>query len=216
VSEARLLPHLDFDTMLEFSSRGAGVINSRAVELARIHAMPLVILNSLRDAAGTRIDGEVSMERKGIAGVTANEKIVGIHVEHLALEPKAVASFVERLSAIGLDLSGLHQFSDGPGTVGFTFLVPEHLENGQLFRKLDDLVAGSGGRIKRDESAGAVSVVGTGVINTADIAARSMRCLSRAGVCPTSFLSSTLSMTFIVPRAQVGDAVKALHADLVG
>ena len=216
VSEARHIPHLDFDTMLEFSSRGAGVINSRAVELARHHGMPIVLLNSLKEAPGTRVDAEVSMERSGIAGVTANDRVVEIHVGHLKLRPETVAGFMRRLAGIGLNMSGLHQFEDGPGTVGLTFIVPESLENNELFRKLDALVAEHGGSVRRDESAGAVSVVGAGVINTAEVAAKSLECLSRAGIAPAAFLSGTLSMTFIVPRDKVADAVKALHGDLVG
>jgi aspartate kinase len=215
VPGARLLDHLDFDAMLEFSSRGAGVIYSRAVELARNHKMPLQILNSLREARGTRIDGEVSMERKGIAGVTANERIVGVHLSHLSLNAAEIGGFVESLSGLGFDITGLHEFDDGPGTVGLTFIVPDLPENGPLFKGLEDLVRSRDGIISLDVSAGAVSVVGGGVINSAEVAARSLRSLTAAGIAPHSFLSGTLSMTFLVPRGQVAEAVRALHKDLV-
>lgn len=215
VPEARLLPRLDFDTMLEFSSRGAGVISSRAVELARKNRMPILILNSLRDGPGTRIDGEVSMEGKGIVGVTADEKVVGVHLAGLRMAPAALGVLLERLSALGLDLTGLHQYADGPGTLAVAFTMPELPENPDLFARLEALAAEAGGRVERDESAGAVSVVGGGVIDPAEVAAQALASLAAAGVAPRSFLSGTLSLTFLVPRADVARAVAALHRDLV-
>jgi len=215
VPGARRLDRLDFDTMLEFSSRGAGVINFRAVELARAYRMPLAILNSLRSAPGTRIDGEIGMEKKGIAGVTANDRVVGIQIEGLKIETGGMSPFVGWLSGLGLDISGLHQYTDSSGQAGFSFTVNERPGHPAGLSKLEEEVKTRGGRLARDESLGAVSVVGYGVIDPLAVAARCLEVLAGVGIAPRSFLSGTLSMTFVVPRAEVARAVKTLHDTLV-
>jgi aspartate kinase len=215
VPGARHIPRLDFDTMLEFSSRGAGVINVRAVELARKFDMPLVILNSLREHPGTRVEGHAMMEQHGITGVTASERVVGFHLEGLRLTPDDTARFLGGLDGLGFEITGLHGWNESEGTQGLSFLAPDLPENRRAFEALEGMVRAAGGTLLRDEAIGAVSIVGGGVIRVGPLARRAAECLARAGVTARSFSSSTLSLTFLVPRDEVGTAVRALHADLI-
>ena len=215
VTAARHLPRLDFDTMLEFSSRGAGVINVRAVELARKFRMPVIILNSLHDRPGTRVEEMSEMERMGITGVTANERLVGFHLSDLSLDTAGLASFLGRLADLGLDLWGLHEYVDGPGTHGLSFQVPDLPENRRAFDAIEAMAMEAGGAARRDEGVGAVSVVSSGVIQTGPLARRVVECLGRAGVSARSLSSSTTSLTLLVDRDAIPAAVACLHHELV-
>ncbi|HEX7880175.1 MAG TPA: aspartate kinase [Candidatus Eisenbacteria bacterium] len=215
VPGARHLARLDFDTMLEFSSRGAGVINVRAVELGRKFRMPIVILNSLRERTGTRVEDLTDMERTGITGVTANDRLIGFHLSDLVLDMAGLADFLGRLIELGLDLSGLHEYVDGPGTCGLSFLAQDLPENRRGFDRIERMAAEAGGSVRRDESVGAVSVVTSGVIQAGPLARRIVACLGGAGVTVRSMSSGTTSITLMIDRESIPGAVAALHRELV-
>jgi len=215
VPGARHIDRLDFDTMLEFSSRGAGVINVRAVELGRKFQMPIVILNSLRDHPGTRVEGHSEMERTGITGVTANERLIGFHLSDLALDMVGLADFLGQLIDLGLDLSGLHEYVDGPGTHGLSFLAQDLPENRRSFETIESMARAAGGQVRRDDDIGAVSVVSSGVIQAGPLARRIVDCLAQAGVQVRSLSSGTTSVTLLVDRGSIPTAVAALHRELV-
>lgn len=215
VPAARLLPSLDFDTMLEFSSRGAGVINHRAVELARKYRMPLTILNSLREAPGTRIEEKATMESQGVIGVTGNDQVVGFHLADLHLEPRELAVFLERLNGLGLEVTGLHQYGEGGGVVGLSFLVNDLPGNRRLYDRLETMTVEAGGRMLREENLAAVSIVSSGSIPAGPLAHRVVATLAEAGVSARSFGTSLLSLTVMVPRGEMERAVRVLHERLV-
>ncbi|MDZ4803944.1 MAG: aspartate kinase [Candidatus Eisenbacteria bacterium] len=215
VPQARHIRRLDFDTMLEFSSRGAGVINVRAVELGRKFQMPIVILNSLRDHSGTRVEGHSDMEQMGITGVTANDRLIEFRIGGLRLDMAGLAEFLGRLISLGLDLSGLHDDVDGSGTHGLSFLAPDLPENRRGFDQIEAMASAAGGQTQRDEDVGSVSVVTSGVIQAGPLARRIVDCLARAGVQARSLSSGTTSITLLVDRASIPTAVAALHRELV-
>jgi aspartate kinase len=215
VPDARHLERLDFDTMLEFSSRGAGVINVRAVELGRRFRMPIVIKNSLREHPGTRVEDLTDMERTGITGVTANDRLIGFHLSDLKLDTAGLADFLGRVIDLGLDMSGLHEYTDGPGTCGLSFLAQDLPENRRGFERIERMAREAGGTVRRDDSVGAVSVVTSGVIQAGPLARRIVDCLAAAGVAVRSLSSATTSVTLLVDRESIPVAVAALHRELV-
>ena len=70
VPEARRLPVLVFEEMLELASLGARVLQYRAVEFASKYNVNLRVLSSFEDGEGTLITPEdPSMEQRLISGV---------------------------------------------------------------------------------------------------------------------------------------------------
>ena len=76
VPEARRLPRVTFEEMLELSGAGARVLQIRAVEFAGKYNVPLRVLSSFEPGAGTLItnesDEENAMEQPLISGITYN------------------------------------------------------------------------------------------------------------------------------------------------
>src|ERR671930_2441616 len=64
VPDARKLPVVSFEEMLEMSASGAGVLQLRSVEYARNHGVTIHCRSSFEDAPGTVVqDEELTMER---------------------------------------------------------------------------------------------------------------------------------------------------------
>ena len=71
VPEARKLPVVSFEEMLEMSASGAGVLQLRSVEYARNHGVRIHCRSSFEDGPGTFVlDEEETMERPLVTAVT--------------------------------------------------------------------------------------------------------------------------------------------------
>ena len=71
VPDARKLPVVSFEEMLEMSASGAGVLQLRSVEYARNHGVRIHCRSSFTEAPGTFVVGEEeTMERPLITAVT--------------------------------------------------------------------------------------------------------------------------------------------------
>ena len=71
VSDARKLPVVSFEEMLEMAASGAKVLQLRAVEYARNHGIPIHCRSSADDGAGTLVVSEdETMERPLVTAVT--------------------------------------------------------------------------------------------------------------------------------------------------
>ncbi|MEK7768010.1 MAG: aspartate kinase, partial [bacterium] len=71
VPEARPLPVITYDEMLEMASLGAQVLNARSVEYAKRFRVPLVVRSSFEDVKGTLIvEEEPGMEKVLVRGIT--------------------------------------------------------------------------------------------------------------------------------------------------
>ncbi len=76
VKSASLIDRLTFEETLDMAYFGAGVIHSRAVELARVSGLPMLIATSLEEKEGTRIMKKIAgMERPRFVGISRREDI---------------------------------------------------------------------------------------------------------------------------------------------
>ena len=61
VPEARVIRHLTYEEMLELASQGTKVLHPRAVEIALIYNVSIIVRNTFSNDPGTLIDdGETS------------------------------------------------------------------------------------------------------------------------------------------------------------
>ena len=80
VPNARKLPEVSYDEMLEFASLGAKVLHNRSVEMAKRYGVQLVVLSSLTRAEGTVVKEETKLERMLVSGVAADKNVARISV----------------------------------------------------------------------------------------------------------------------------------------
>ena len=86
VPDARKLPVVSFEEMLEMSASGAGVLQLRSVEYARNHGVRIHCRSSFEDAPGTLVLSEdETMERPFVTAIThadeARVTLVGVRDE---------------------------------------------------------------------------------------------------------------------------------------
>ncbi|HSR24273.1 MAG TPA: aspartate kinase [Candidatus Eisenbacteria bacterium] len=211
--DARLLPHIAYEEILEMAAVGARVMHPRAVEIGELYGVPIHVRSSFHQRPGTMIVSEVPMEdRNRVRSVAHELGVAKVTVRGVPDEPGVAAAVFEPLSAAGISVDVIVQNVSSREHTDLTFTVNEdeldhalRLVEPAVQRVRAEGVSHSGGLAK-------VSLVGTGMLNTPGVAARMFRTLADAGINIEMISTSEIRITCIVGREHAKPAVRALHA----
>jgi aspartate kinase len=214
VPEARKLPVLTFEEMLEMSASGAGVLQLRSVEYARNHGVMIHCRSSFEDGAGTVVqDEEQTMERPMVTAVTHSTSEARITLLGLPDRPGIAAAVMGALAEANVNVDMIIQ--NEPASEGhladMSFTVPR--DDLLVAREaLEPLGAELGfGAIQTDEHMGKVSVVGAGMKSHPGVAHRTFQALGDAGVNIEMISTSPIKISCVVREEHVETAVRELH-----
>ncbi|MDT8913872.1 aspartate kinase [Amycolatopsis sp. PS_44_ISF1] len=213
VPDARRIPALGHPAMLELATAGAKVLVARCVECAHRHGVRLHVRSSYTDHPGTLVsaDPEDIMEQPAITGVAHDRSVAAVTLTGVPSGPATTALVLRAVAVTGVEVDMLTRTPAlaGSSTVEVTVVVPEP----GLPRVLAALEARRPEigftRLAHDESAGKVSVIGTGVRSDPTVTARFLETLAGAGL--RQLVVSELRLSALCDRARLDEAVRALH-----
>lgn len=209
---ARKLRDVGYEEMLELASHGAKIMHPRAVELAQLYGLPVLVASSFIDAPGTLIHGGPGMEPTNkVRGIAHDFDVAKITVRGVPDRPGIAAALFGPLADAHISVDTIVQNSSLENLTDMTFTVAK----GDLPHALqiaEPLAAevGAGG-IAADSQLGKVSIVGTGMQNTPGYAAQMFRTLSDSGINIQLITTSEIRITCIIAEDDVVPAVQALH-----
>ncbi|MDP2916658.1 MAG: aspartate kinase [Dehalococcoidia bacterium] len=212
VPEARKLPEIGYEEMLELATYGSKVLHHRAVELAGVYNMPILVASSFTDSPGTLIHGGASMEvRNKVRGIAHDLDVAKITVIGVPDKPGVAAGIFEPLAKAGVSVDTIVQNAGTGNLADLTFTVAK----GDLKKAMDvikPIVQSAGAKdTVSDAKLGKVSIVGTGMQNAPGYAARMFSALSKENINIQLITTSEIRITVIIDEARVKDAVRALH-----
>jgi aspartate kinase len=214
VPNARKLPVLTFEEMLEMSASGAGVLQLRSVEYARNHGVTIHCRSSFEDGPGTVIqDEESTMERPLVTAVTHSTSEARVTLLGLPDKPGIAAAVMGALAQANVNVDMIIQNtpeSDGH-LADMSFTVPR--DDLMTAREvLQPLAAELGfGSIQSDEFMGKVSVVGAGMKSHPGVAWKTFQTLGDCGVNIEMISTSPIKISCVVREEDVETAVRELH-----
>jgi aspartate kinase len=212
VPEARLLKEISYEEMLELASRGARVMQPRAVEIGSFFNVPIYVASSFTEAPGTLIHGGINMESfNRVRGIPHDLDVAKITLRGVPDRPGIAAAVFEPLAAHHISVDVIVQNASTEGNTDLTFTVSK----GDLVRTVS-LVEGiadeiHAGEVVTDDQVAKVSIVGTGIQSAPGFASRMFRSLYDAGINIQMISTSEIRITCIVAADRVNDAVRALH-----
>ena len=212
VPEARKLPEITYEEMLELASVGARVMNPRAVELGAVYEIPILVASSFTEEPGTLIHGGVSMEQYNrVRGIAHDLDVAKVTVRGVPDKPGIAAGIFESLAEHHINVDTIVQNASVERLTDLTFTV--HVADLPKAAPLVDGLAKQIGAtdVVTDDALGKVSVVGTGIQSAPGYAARMFRTLSEAGVNIEMISTGEIRITCIISRNDVDKAVGALH-----
>jgi len=217
VSDARLLPTVSFEEMLEMAASGAGVLQLRSVEYARNHGVRIHCRSSFEDAPGTVVVSEGDTvdhaERPLITAVTHSTSEAMVTLLGVRHRPGVAASIFEALAQAGVDVDMIDQNlpTSGGELAEISCTVPrEHLREARA--ALQPLAGEAFSELIAREEIGKVSIVGAGMRSHPGVAAKVFRVLAEQGLNIEMISTSPIKISCVIPRERVESVVRALHA----
>ena len=214
VPQARRLPRLVYEEMLELAGGGAKVLQIRSVEFASKYNVTLRVLSSFEGGEGTLImPDDASMEQPLISGVTYSRDEAKLTVLGVPDRPGIAYRTLGPISDANIEVDMIVQNVGHDGTTDMTFTV--HRGN---FAKAMDILRGSCGGMGAREVIGddrivKISLVGVGMRSHAGIASRMFRALAEEGINIQMISTSEIKISVVTDERYLELGVRALHSE---
>ena len=215
VSDARKLNEISYDEMLELSSLGARVMQSRSVEFAKKFNVTFEVRSSLNNNPGTIVKEETdSMEGVVARGVSLDENQAKVTLVGVPDKPGMAARIFSALAkgAINVDMivQNISHGSATPATdMSFTTDKPDLLKALKVIEGLNREIEFT--EVISDEGIAKVSVVGVGMRTHSGIAAKVFETLAAGGINIEMISTSEIKISVVVESEKGEAATQQLH-----
>jgi aspartate kinase len=214
VGDARKLPAISFEEMLEMAASGAGVLQLRSVEYARNHGVRIHCRSSFEDSPGTVVvaEGE-TMEHPLITAVTHSTSEARMTLLGVPDELGAAARIFGALADanVNVDMIVQNEPASAGGRAEISFTVPRE-DLRQARASLEPLEGEAFQELSESAEMGKVSIVGAGMRSHPGVAAKVFDVLAQEQVNIEMISTSPIKISCVIDRERVPQAVKALHS----
>ena len=212
VPEARRLERITVEEMLELSSLGAKVLQTRSVELARKYKVPLRVLSSFDPGNGTLITHEANeMEQPLIAGIAYNRDEAKLTIRGVPDRPGVASTIFGQISDAHVNVDMIIQNVAQDGTTDLTFTVnrSEYTHARSILEKISTQLKAR--EVVGDDQLAKISIVGVGMRSHAGIASTMFEAMATEGINIELISTSEIKISIGVADRYVELAVRALH-----
>ena len=216
VPKAQKLNEISYDEMLELSSLGARVMQSRSVEFAKKYNVKFEVRSSLNNNPGTIVKEEThSMEGVVVRGVSLDKNQAKVTLVRVPDTPGMAARIFSALaaSAINVDMivQNISHGSVTPATdMSFTTDKPDLPKALKVIEGLKSEIEFV--EVISDEDIAKVSVVGVGMRTHSGIAAKVFETLADGRINIEMISTSEIKISVVVELEKGEAATQQLHA----
>ncbi len=223
VSDARRLPRITFEEMLEMASLGSKVLQIRSVEFAGKYKVKTRVLSSMTPAdiplaeeavSGTLITFEEDevMEKAVISGIAFNRDEAKITLTRVPDTPGIASRILGPVAQANIEVDMIIQNQSLDGTTDFSFTVHRN-DYQRTMDLLEKTVLKDIGAEKAigDAKICKVSAVGIGMRSHAGVASRMFQVLSTEGINIQMISTSEIKISVVIADKYLELAVRALH-----
>ena len=213
IPTARKLDRIAHEEMLELAKLGARVMHARAVELAELFDMPIVVRSSFNDNSGTVITRGEDMEKDAqrIRGIAVDTDVAKISVLGIPDRPGIAHGLFQPLADdnINIDVIVQNISHDGITDISFTVSRDDLAKTLELVEDASQMLGAVD--VLYFANLAKVSIVGTGIQSTPGVAARMFGALAEPAINIESITTSEIRITCLVHEDDAQRAAQALH-----
>lgn len=212
VPEARLMPKISYDEMLELASLGAGVLHSRSVEFGKKYNVVIHVRSSFHYSEGTRVVPEEQIvEKLLVTGVTLKNDESRISLTDIPDRPGIAAGVFEALAKTGTNVDMIVQSTGQNKLNTISFTVPR--------KDIDECINGLNVLLKEwgtgfmtvEKEIAIVSAVGVGMKSHGGIAAKMFSAFAKEGINIDMISTSEIKISCVIEKPAGEKALKLLH-----
>ena len=213
VPNARKLNNVGYEETIEMASLGAKVLQTRSVEMAMKHNVPVRVLSAFENKAGTKlIDDDKIMEKRLITAVTHSFNEARVTLNNVPNDPGICANIFKPLADNNINIDMIIQnISNDKKTANVTFT----LEDKEL-KKATTILTKAKKTINYQEiistdNVSKVSVIGVGMKTHAGIAHKAFKILADKNINILAITTSEIKISVLIERESAELAVRILH-----
>ena len=212
VPSARRLDRVSYEEMLELASLGAKVLQSRSVEFAAKHGVPLEVKSSFKEGQGTLVVTEdADMERVAVSGVSGDRNQAKITIIGVPDRPGVAARIFGPVAEANIIVDMIIQNVSQASLTDISFTVPRAdlgKAVGLVQRIAKEIEAKS---VAVTEAIAKVSLVGVGMRSHSGVAARMFEVLSKEGINIMMISTSEIKISCVIEEKYLELAMRTLH-----
>ncbi len=213
VPNARRIPEISYDEMLEMASSGSKVMQSRSVEFAKKYGVIFEVRSSLNNNPGTLVSEEhPNMENVVIRGVSIERSQARVTITGIPDTPGMSARILGALAEaeINIDMIVSNIAHDGFARHSFT-MHSNDLGRAQAALKPIMAALSADSRVETEGGIAKLSAVGIGMRSQSGVAAKMFRALGEAGVNIGMISTSEIKIAVTVDESRIEDAARVVH-----
>jgi aspartate kinase len=213
VSDARKLPEISYDELLELASVGTKVMQSRSVEFAKKYGVKFEVRSSLNDQPGTIVTEEhEAMEAVVIRGVSIERSQARVTITGIPDEPGMSGRILGILAEqeVNIDMIVSNIAHDGFARHSFT-MNSSDLGRAQAALKTILAEVGEHAGIETEAGIAKLSVVGIGMRSHSGVAAQMFEAMGQAGINIGMISTSEIKISVTVEETQIEEAARIVH-----
>ena len=212
VAEARKIPRISYDEMLEMASLGAKVLQIRSVEFAKKYNVPLHVRSTFTETEGTWVTKEdEDMERVVVSGVTYDKNEAKVSILGVPDKPGIAAKIFGPIADSNINVDMIIQNISTDEHTDLTFTVPI-TDLAQALAIVGPIGKEIGAKnIVTDDSVAKVSIVGNGMRSHSGIASTLFKALAEEGINIMMISTSEIKVSCVIDSKYTELAVRVLH-----
>jgi len=211
---AKKIDKVAYEEMLEMSSMGAKVLQTRSVELAMKNNLTLQVLSSLTNKKGTYIVNEESLiEKEIVSGVSYSRNESKVTISGIPDKPGISAKIFGLMGSNNINVDMIVQNISQDGiNANMTFTVPSKdlkLTKKIIENKVAEIRYKS---LSVDSDIAKISVIGMGMMSQSGVAEKMFKTLANKEINILAISTSEIKISVLIKKKYTEDAIKSLHA----
>lgn len=213
VPDARKIPVICYEEMLEMAASGSKVMQSRSVEFANKFGVPFEVRNSMNDNPGTFVTAEtMDMESVVIRGVSLEKDQAKVTITNLPDKPGSAAAVFSAIgdSNVNVDMIIQNTGRDGLARISFTCHKNDLKKAITALEKAAKQIGPDVG-VESREGIAKVSAVGIGMRSHSGVAATMFHALADGGINIDMISTSEIKIAVVVDAEDQERACRVVH-----
>lgn len=209
--DAKRLEYVSFEEMMEMSALGAGVLETRSVEIAKNYNIPIYIGRTLSNVKGTWIMSRTELlEKKAVTGVALDRNMMHVTISHPLPDNRLLTALFDQLESGSVNVDMISQIINIEGLqMSFTIKDTDLGQiNGILERLSNEFKALD---YKINDSYVKISLIGSGMRDMSGVASRAFITLIENDIPFYQTTTSEISISSVIDEENGDKAVSVLY-----
>lgn len=209
--KAKRLDIVSYEEMMEMSALGAGVLETRSVELAKNYNIPLYLGKTLSNVKGTWImSNEEILEKKAVTGVALDKHMMHVTISYPLPDNQLLTQLFTELEEGAVNVDMISQIVNLDGLqLSFTIKYSDFHQISMILETLKNQYEALAYKI--NEHYVKISLIGSGMRDMSGVASKAFLTLIENNIPFYQTTTSEISISYVIDDFNGQQAVEKLY-----